>query len=90
MKLRLPDVYDPPEPLEAASPFPIYHVDGTGTFVAVEGRVRRTSPGARHLEGRSVREVLEETVKMEVEVLAVEPRSKIWRRWTPSWSGWAP
>lgn len=71
----------PPRPLDLPTTFPIYHIEGTGSFAAIDGRVRRPSKGARHLEGRPIREVLEEALEMEVEVLAVEPRRREWKKW---------
>ena len=81
MPYLLPDCYDPPHDLEDPTPFPIYHVEGTGTFAVVEGEIHHTSRGAAHLGGRDATEVLRECWDMGADVLVVEPGGRVWKTW---------
>jgi len=82
--MRLPDLYDPEQPLSAPAALPVYYVRGqnaSGGFVAKNGTVYNTSAGLASLEGRRVRAVLAELAEAGVPVLRVKPGAVTWQEY---------
>lgn len=81
---QLPDLYDPEQPLNCRTPNPVYHITDLGGFVAANGRVRNTSPGLAHWEGRPVKAVVKDCLGRGHRVRRVFPHTTKWHE-VPEW-----
>ena len=75
---RLPDLYDPSEPLEFNATLPLYHISDLGGFASKHGLVYRGSKHVEPYEGISTRVFVHQALKRGATVMRVYKGLKDW------------